>query len=466
MTRDFNKQQRNDSRPPFRNSSSKQNRRDEHTQQSSRSSRPRLNREVVDRAWESGAPQRHADYRPRETNRQGGQYNRSPRNSQRGHYEQYGDAPRNSQRGQYGNSPRSSQNYNTSNTSHGNNHYSDSNYNARRDRDDRGFQDRQQGNGQYPGARNTRGNQRNSYRGDGDYRDNRDNHFNSSSRFSQQDRNTHTGGRNSYGNENPRFNRRDDHREYDERSRSNSHYERRGYSQRPYQGRNQERDERSVEQRNGNRRAPRQSSFDGSHAQYEGDYESFNEQPDYTDRPSRPARSEDRPFRGSTGNRGQRETQRQRDGRPYQRHVTPLPDGRVVKGSRPAQRRNAQFWTDVSEETDELLNSVSSETQNDTEPATTSQELSKAPEKTVLPEDTGGVSDNGPDNGGNKLDAENAENAHTTLETDNNSEFAATREAIRRRTRAASAVVREKKENRSKSTGPKPSQRGFKWPTP
>ena len=292
--------------------------------------------------------------------------------------------------------------------------------------------------------------------------------YNSSPRFSRQDRNTHTGDRNSYGNDNSRFNRRDDYREYDERSRSNDHYEQRGYS-RPYQGRNQERDERSIEQRNGNRRTPRQSSFEGPHAQFEGDYESFNEQPDhsnYNERPSRPSRSEDRPFRGSTGNRGQRETQRQRDGRPYERHVTPLPDGRVIKGSRPAQRRNARFWTDVSEETDELMNTVSSATQDGSEPVTDSQELSEAQETTVIPENVGEVADNEPDNGNNEQDAADTENAHTTLETDNNSEFAATREAIRRRTRAASAVVREKKENRSKSSGPKPSQRGFKWPTP
>ncbi|HCI79933.1 MAG TPA: hypothetical protein DHW02_09590 [Ktedonobacter sp.] len=115
-----------------------------------------------------------------------------------------------------------------------------------------------------------------------------------------------------------------------------------------------------------------------------------------------------------------------------------------------------------------MLNSVSAETQNDTEPATASQELSepKTPEATVIPENIGEISDNEPDNGNNEHDTEDTEDAHTSLESNNNSEFAATREAIRRRTRAASAVVREKKENRNKSTGPKPSQRGYKWPTP
>ena len=61
MTRDFNKPKRDDSRPPFRNASPNRNR----DERSPRPARPRLNRETVDRAWESGAQQQHADYRPR-----------------------------------------------------------------------------------------------------------------------------------------------------------------------------------------------------------------------------------------------------------------------------------------------------------------------------------------------------------------------------------------------------------------
>jgi hypothetical protein len=38
--------------------------------------------------------------------------------------------------------------------------------------------------------------------------------------------------------------------------------------------------------------------------------------------------------------------------------VTRLPDGRVLKGSRPAQRKNAQFWTEVAEDTEDLLGNV------------------------------------------------------------------------------------------------------------
>jgi len=66
MTRQFNKQPRDDSRPPSRNISSSRYQ----EEQSSRSERPRLNRAMVDRGWENGTPRHHADYRPRTSNGQ------------------------------------------------------------------------------------------------------------------------------------------------------------------------------------------------------------------------------------------------------------------------------------------------------------------------------------------------------------------------------------------------------------
>src|SRR5205823_9616036 len=68
MTRDFSKQRRDDERPSSRNSSSGRY----GEERSPRPARPRLNREAVDRAWENGAPQNHADYRGgRNSNRHG-----------------------------------------------------------------------------------------------------------------------------------------------------------------------------------------------------------------------------------------------------------------------------------------------------------------------------------------------------------------------------------------------------------
>ncbi|HAE83134.1 MAG TPA: hypothetical protein DCK85_07070, partial [Ktedonobacter sp.] len=73
MTRDYNKQPRDDTRSSSRNQSPNRT----GDERSPRPPRPRLSRETVDRAWESGAPTQHADYRTRSSNGQ------PPRNSWR-----------------------------------------------------------------------------------------------------------------------------------------------------------------------------------------------------------------------------------------------------------------------------------------------------------------------------------------------------------------------------------------------
>ncbi len=69
MTRDYNKQRRDDMRPSSRNQSTNRYR----NEQPPRPARPRLNRETVDRAWEAGAATQHPDYRPRRSNASNGQ---------------------------------------------------------------------------------------------------------------------------------------------------------------------------------------------------------------------------------------------------------------------------------------------------------------------------------------------------------------------------------------------------------
>src|SRR5215831_6842623 len=61
MTRDFNNQRREDPQSNSRGSSSRRF----EEERPSRPARPRLNRDMVDRAWENGARQNHADYRTR-----------------------------------------------------------------------------------------------------------------------------------------------------------------------------------------------------------------------------------------------------------------------------------------------------------------------------------------------------------------------------------------------------------------
>lgn len=111
---------------------------------------------------------------------------------------------------------------------------------------------------------------------------------------------------------------------YGERDTRSSHYNGRG--QRPSSGGAPY--ETRTPRRNYSR--PREQE------QFEGDYERFHS-------------FEERPARSQAG------AQRFERRPAQERHVTRLPDGRVLKGSRPAQRKNAQFWTEIAEDTDALV---------------------------------------------------------------------------------------------------------------
>src|SRR5260370_30416906 len=84
MTRDYNNQPRDDMHTSSRNQSSNK----PGDEQSPRPARPRLNRQTVDRAWESGAPNKHADYRPRS-----GGYNGHPPRKNWRNKQQNGPSP-------------------------------------------------------------------------------------------------------------------------------------------------------------------------------------------------------------------------------------------------------------------------------------------------------------------------------------------------------------------------------------
>jgi hypothetical protein len=94
MTRDFNKQRRENERPSSRNTPSRRY----GGERSQRPARPRLNRKIVDRAWENGAGQNHADYRASKDSQ-------SPRDSRRRNRLSDQSSPQNSrnQRKSYGN---------------------------------------------------------------------------------------------------------------------------------------------------------------------------------------------------------------------------------------------------------------------------------------------------------------------------------------------------------------------------
>ncbi len=374
MTRDFNKPKRESSNSSFRNSSPNRNR-DEHP---SRPARPRLNRETVDRAWESGAQQQHADYRPRTG---GGQAR-----------------PQGQRNGNWNSSPNT-QGYSSQNGRNGSRPYNNNrqenfrdnrseDYRENRNRRDtpRNF-DRPSGNtSDYRPARPPYEQER---RGFGGQRpDNRRNSFDNSNRRGSADRTSYQ----DRGNSRQSFNDADRPR----------------WQNRPDEQRNNTR----GQERNFN------SGYRNGNERFEGDYEQFDRRDTrpsrlgekrYEDHPSRPQRPNDRPFadrdtrntypprdatrrfedRDTRNTRPPRDDTRRfedRDTRPSrpterpfsgsrsvqnkpgrrfdeqksepEKHVTRLPDGRVLKGPRPVQRRNAEFWKDITADMNELVGHV------------------------------------------------------------------------------------------------------------
>ncbi|GCE25239.1 hypothetical protein KDA_07230 [Dictyobacter alpinus] len=136
--------------------------------------------------------------------------------------------------------------------------------------------------------------------------------------------------------------------------------------------------------------------------QFEGDYEQFDD----TETPQIVEQKE----RGNS-------YQRSRNESAPEKHVTRLPNGRVIKGSRPAQRKNAQFWTSIDGDAEKLVEQV------------------------------------------------------TEREPVEDSSFEGSRSTSTNRAprRTASSRVKKgskKTENKQPGTsGPKPSQKGFKWPS-
>jgi hypothetical protein len=251
MTRDFNKQQRNDryayqapyQHPSFRSTPSNSVPSNRHGNgRPLRSSRPRLNRETVDRAWREGAQHSHADYHPR------GATN-SPSQPRRGYQRPENPTPFNK-----------------------------------------------------PGNSNHR-------------------HFD-----------------------------RDSARRFEQ----NSHHAQAPHSPSFPAG------ERPTSRRMPTNPAypeTRQPRFERGHArtwqhdeQFEGDYERFTGYDEVNERRSNGYRQ---PLRAR-----QNEVPARRGYRSERQGTMPPSDGRVVKGSRPAQRKNARFWEEVTSDADQLLQQV------------------------------------------------------------------------------------------------------------
>lgn len=396
MTREFNKQRRDDSRPSFRN---KPSRRDSE-ERSPRPTRPRLSRETVDRAWESGAQHYHADYRPRSNQEQSPRWRNNQQSEPSSPYQgPGGNRPYGNRRENHWDNPRRnesqgyqgprSQPFETDRRNTGDQRY----------RDRRPYSDGQNGSGSPQGFRgNARPRDRDSRnpspgQGSSQYRD----HDNRRSDFNRNTGYSH-----------------DDYRG-SKSSRGDQHFGRETYHP-------NRQDRFSAHRHNENRETERFSRRPPHEEHFEGDYERFGNF-------DTPRRSVNKPFQGG----------RSRDEAFEERHVTRLPDGRVLKGPRPVQRRNAQFWTDVTENTNNLVTRVHA----------------PSAEATVSPveEDIAQQS--------NMESKESQEQGEEMILSEGKKQASPAKPKKRATPRGQRGETTQ-----PRSAGPKPSQRGFKWPTP
>jgi hypothetical protein len=399
MTKHFSNQRRENMRPSSRNASSGRYR----EEQSFKPGRPRLSRDTVDRAWENGATRTYADYRPRQNaqtppaRRQGRPspaFNRSESPQNRRPYE-----PRQqSYRGQSSDFRGGYQQRYEQSPEAGSRHFNQGGQRAPAERP--GFNSERWTRNPAPRQREYTGR----------YQDERPPRFG-------QDRYppARPGARPERG---PRsFERVDRERESFARGRrpagpragrdnSNPRWQSRPAARRTYQTR--------PEYPPARREYPASQQaypYDRPEAeQFEGDYERFDsyEQAEWEEQPE---------------NR-------------YEKHVTRLPDGRVLKGSRPSQRKQARFWNGVEEETESLMPKIT--------PIQSIQEVPPGQEKPATKKPR------------TRKQAESTAPKVKTVKT----------------THARDAGPRASKEKVGKDKGrapqgpvTRPSQRGYKWPT-
>lgn len=420
MTRDFSKQRRDDMRPSSRNSTSGRY----GEERSPRPARPRPNRESADRAWENGAPQNHADYRGNRNNNN--RYGQPARDSRRREFDQPSAQYSRNRPNNYGSHnsrpfDNRQDNYRQSEDApYGNSNprYRSNDYGVRDSGNPR-FNDRRRRD--YPDRAGETGSQR-GFRDNRRYRDS-DNRY--------QDRNEDRG--NGYQERERGHNDRYP-REFDRDNRSPRNFNRnnRPYPPRDVRGANTQnprwQSRPPVQRGNAYSRSGQDSQrYRPQEEQFEGDYERFD-----TPAPSQHPRGTGR-FQDNPSDRYD-----QVANEPPERTVTRLPDGRVLKGPRPVQRKNAQFWHEIADETEALVDQVH------TLPAEQPADLPEAaPAKQKKPKAS-------------------PQPPTTATPRTPRKRVAST---VARGKKAGTRETGTKKAPKARSTGPKPSQRGFKWPT-
>ena len=399
MTRDYNNQRREDPHSDSRGSSSSRF----EGERSSRPARPRLNRDTVDRAWENGARQNHPDYRTRSDNktplnrdnrRPAQQTNRHSAQSSSNGRKPYANRQDNYRPGER--SPQSNNGPRPRTFGSSMRKFDDQQYEQyeRRGYSKQPYQDDYRpGNG----SNSQRPHSHSQYQARDQYRGTQRREFD---RDTMSPRNYDRDTRPDHGYD------RDTRpsREYGRDTRPTRSYDRDTRPSRNASGSNvknprwQSRPEKRHDTYSN--RPQENPRFEAEHELFEGDYEHFDR-----------------------NNSAQPHTQSPH--LPEERNVTHMPDGRVLKGTLDEQHKKAEFWTEIAQESDELVKQAESEA--------TSRDASDLPTGT------------------------------------------STRQRTKPRTHQASESKQERKTTKTRgkqsapkqrSTGPKPSRRGYKWPTP
>jgi len=492
-------------RPSSREQSSSRN----GDERSPRPARPRLNRETVDRAWESGAPAKHADYRTRSNN---GNRGPAPRNNWRddrqngqfGQNRQSGQYPTRNSRPPYGerSEDRQGNPRRFDNTTNGPQGYQSNQrppsrpFNA--DRSDR--PNRPYGNsrpGSNPPGSGTRPEYRERSRPE--YRDNaagggfqrrdregyeRTDRRDGPERYERGPRQFERNNRSDASNNNGRPTRPPQSFDRDRRAPGNNYRDTR--SPRDAETRDSQNprwQSRPAAQRDSGYRQE-QNGFQSQTGQpgrerYEGDYERFNgaeDKPRFAGRPSHKY-DNSKPRSRYEGKKPREEVQ--------ERHVTPLPDGRVLKGPRPVQRKNAEFWTGIAQNTDALLDSVKEVPTPQQEAANESnveqaQPTDDNPTVQAQPTDDNSTMQAQPTDDNPTVQVLPSDDSVVTQEMPANDSLDVQEQTVaeegtkpikaKPRNRATTPAARSKKASakQAKTSGPvpRPSKRGFKWPTP
>jgi len=366
---------------------------------------------MVDRGWENGTPRNHADYRPRTSNGQTSPNNRR-KNQEAGNYSYNGSA------GNRTNGNRQSQStYNQAQHRKGENSpfgTGPKGYNA----ENRRFNN-QQGDEPYSyNNRQSQNSQKQPQEHGSNFRTQEDGL--GRSRYYGNNRSQPNRERsNDYGNNrpqrNPERNRGRGYTSFNERSIYGDQERREPHP------RLQSRPE-AFQRRQEGRRPQETQRYAPHREQFEGDYEQFG-----YDTPAQAESAARKPFQGNRHDR-------------YGQHTMLYQNGHALKGPRPVQRRDAEFRASINEDAEELINRVH----------LSPYEHSQVHEEAASPTEMA-IENNG---------SENLPLASPNKQTKPSS--------VSKQTRRATNAGRTKKAEVAPppSKGPRPSQRGYKWPAP